>query len=262
MDSAFQLFDLPRTPAAYSGYTTPALALAPFDAYHQEQYPAHSRPQSYNSTFGFVNSPQLNEQHPTHPFGIPTTNMDPSMYSHFDWSNFATNGFEIATTAPPTPEDFLPIQHPESTFPSEDTIPYHALDDSEDEGEELIGMGLYDGPEDAKSPSSDPQLDNYRALMMSQLMGTAYCRPSEPSGKGLKLEETWAPPPSDDEEEDDSEQDGEGEDEDEIPLEGAATHLEKTVIEKDEGSFVGVRNVPQGEQQTNFLIDYNQGGWL
>lgn len=75
-------------------------------------------------------------------------------------------------------------------------------------------MGLYDTPEPAKTLSSDPQLDNYRSLMMSHLLGVG--RRVEPTGKGLKLEETWIPPPSDDEEEeDDDEQDGEGESDEE-----------------------------------------------
>ena len=135
------------------------------------------------------------------------------MYSHFDWNNFAVNGFENSSTAPPTPENFLPMQHPEPTFPAEESIPYHPLSESDD-GEELIGMGLYDTPEPAKTLSSDPQLDNYRSLMMSHLLGVG--RRVEPTGKGLKLEETWIPPPSDDEEEeDDDEQDGEGESDEE-----------------------------------------------
>ncbi len=78
-------------------------------------------------------------------------------------------------------------------------------------------MGLYDTPEPAKTLSSDPQLDNYRSLM-SHLLGVG--RRVEPTGKGLKLEETWIPPPSDDEEEDDDdEQDGEGESDEEDPTE-------------------------------------------
>jgi hypothetical protein len=133
------------------------------------------------------------------------------MYSHFDCHNFASNGFDHAT-APPTPENFLPIQHPDPTLPSEASIPYHPLSEPEPVGEELIGMGLYDTPDVGKTSTSDPHLDNYR--MMSQLLGSSFRR-SEPTGKGLKLEETWAPPASDDEAEDDGDEDGEGEDEDE-----------------------------------------------
>lgn len=131
-----------------------------------------------------------------------------SLYAQ-DWNYFAAHGFEDSSTTPPTPENFLPIQHPEPSF-QEDAIPYQPLDDADD-GEELIGLGLYDTPE-TKSPQSDPQLDNYRALMMAQMMGTPYRRP-EPTGKGLKLEETWAPPAAEDDEE--SDKDGEGDDEEE-----------------------------------------------
>lgn len=127
------------------------------------------------------------------------------MYSHIDWSNFDTNGFD-ATTAPPTPEDFIPIQHPDPTFSSDEAIPYHPLDDSDSAGEELIGMGLYDTPE--KPLSSDPHLDSYRAFMVTQILGPTF-RKQEPTGKGLKLEETWNPPASDDGEEDDAAEDDE-----------------------------------------------------
>ena len=52
--------------------------------------------------------------------------------------------------------------------------------------------------------------------MASQLLGNSYRRP-EPLGKGLKLEETWQPPPEKDDGKDDDE-DGEGEDEDKIMI--------------------------------------------
>ncbi|PQE05597.1 hypothetical protein CJF30_00007764 [Rutstroemia sp. NJR-2017a BBW] len=120
------------------------------------------------------------------------------MYSHFDWNHFAANGFEDAT-APPTPDNFLPIQHPEPSFTSEESIPYHPLSEDEPEGEELIGM-------------ADPQLDNYR--IMSQLLGSTYRR-TESVGKGLKLEETWQPPTAKEDEDDDEEEDGEAEEEEE-----------------------------------------------
>lgn len=146
------------------------------------------------------------------------------MYSPFDWSNFATNSFDCST-APPTPENFLPIQHTETTLPTDDAILYHSLSDSEPEGEVLQGLGLYDTPELPKSLPSAPQFDDYRALVMSQLLGSAYKRPElESMGKGLKLEETWNPPPSDDEddEEDEDELDGEAEDDEEPTIQGMA----------------------------------------
>lgn len=219
MNTQYQYFDFPPTPAAYSGYTSPASTFSPlsmpYNGYEQQMYPYQETTTSIPSESYTINHQFVVEQPAQSFVPQPTPNQDPSMYSHFDWNNFAANGFENSTTAPPTPENFLPIQHPEPTFPAEETIPYHPLSDDDDGEEELIGMGLYDSPEPAKTPSSDPQLNNYRAMMMSSLFGTA-TRRVEPTGKGLKLEETWNPPPSDDEDEDDEDQDGEGDDEDEV----------------------------------------------
>jgi hypothetical protein len=72
--------------------------------------------------------------------------------------------------------DFLPIQHP--------TQHDQEMEDNDD-GENLVALGLYDAPE----PS----------LTMGSLL--------EGTGKGLKLEETWAPPEEDDEDEEDEEDD-------------------------------------------------------
>jgi hypothetical protein len=189
-----------------------------------------------------------------------TANMDPTLFSHFDWSNFATNGFEDSTTAPPTPKNFLPIQHPEPNFPTEDSIPYHNLSDPESDGEELIGMGLYDPPEISKVPS-DPQLDNYRALMMSQLLGTAYRRPETP-GKGLKLEETWNPPASDDgEEDDDSEQDGEGEEEEQSASESVVNTVEQTIGAITSKNDTNVNHLAIGSAIPS-SHNYDPQGWL
>lgn len=178
------------------------------------------------------------------------------MYSHFDWSNFATNGFEDSSTTPPTPENFLPIQHPEPTFPAEDAIPYHPLDDS-DEGEELIGMGLYDAPE-IKSPPSDPYLDNYRASMLSQHLGTPYRRP-EPAGKGLKLEEGWKPPGSEDGEDSDDDGDAEDEEVEEVPVIRINNAVRYGGIVPSH-THVG-NSMPVSTQQT-YGQNYGREGWV
>jgi hypothetical protein len=250
----FQMYDLPSTPAVYSGYTSPASTFSPlsipYSGYEQVEQNASylNDPASFqtNTNYNINQTPYL--QQPIQSFvQQSTSNMDSSMYSHFDWNNFVVNGFENSTTAPPTPENFLPIQHPEPTFPAEESIPYHPLSDSDD-GEELIGMGLYDTPEPAKAPPSDPQLDNYRTLMMSHLLGAG--RRIEPTGKGLKLEETWNPPLSDDEEEDDDEQDGEAESDDEQTTEQTAT-------------IVITNNEPVETVQTNAATQsYDRSGWL
>ena len=93
--------------------------------------------------------------------------------------------------APPTPDDIQPVQQPQPLVPAEDSIPYQPLEEpEEEEGEILIGMGLYDAPD---KTDTDPELDNYRTSA-SHLLGTTYRR-----GQGLKLEEAWEPPASDDE---------------------------------------------------------------
>ncbi|KAH7342795.1 hypothetical protein BKA65DRAFT_552412 [Rhexocercosporidium sp. MPI-PUGE-AT-0058] len=253
----FQMFDLPTSHAVYSGYGSPSSTFSPlsmpFNGYEQPQYlyqeqvPVHS-----NSSYPIHQQEhQQFQEQSSHNF-VPQSseNTDPTMYSHFDWNNFATNGFENSSTAPPTPENFLPIQHPEPSFPAEDSIPYHPLSEPDSDGEELIGMGLYDAPEVTKTPSSNPELDSYRAMMMTGFLGTGYGK-VESTGKGLKLEETWNPPPSDDEDdEDDDEQDGEGEDDDEAPV-------------KEQPAVVAVPQQHVVQTQTNFASHgYGGPGWL
>ncbi len=246
INSQFQVYDLPPTPAIYSGYTSPSSTFSPlslpYSGYEQSMSYPHNSNTYQTNNFNIDQTPYL-QQSSQNFVSQSTSNVDSSMYSHFDWNSFAVNGFDNSSTAPPTPENFLPIQHPEPTFPAEESIPYHPLSDSDD-GEELIGMGLYDTPEPAKTLSSDPQLDNYRSLMMSHLLGVG--RRVEPTGKGLKLEETWNPPPSDDEEEDDDEQDGEGESDEEDTAEQSS-------------SIPITTNEPANAVQTQ---SYDRSGWL
>jgi hypothetical protein len=257
MSQHYQLYDLPSTPSVYSGYASPDSTFSPLSlpfAGH-DQYPSDLST-SYSTTH-FVHQQQFLSHHSENSIPSAAMNTDSTMYSHFDWNTFATNGFEQSTTAPPTPEIFLPIQHPEPAFPPEDSIPYHPLEDNEsDDGEELIGMGLYDAPETAKSPSADPQLDNYRALMMSSLLGSSYVpRRAESTGKGLKLEETWTPPSDDEDQEDDDEQDGEGEvEEPEVKVED---HVQEEIPQQYEVAPVQ-RNY--GDYSANQAFSHD--GWL
>lgn len=126
--------------------------------------------------------------------------------SSLDWNTFILQGFN--STTPPTPEAYAQSQQQLAVAES-----YVPLDEPEEEGEILVGMGLYDRPEKA---CEDPQLDNYRSTV-SSLLGSPY-RPQEPKGKGLKLEETWEPPQSeadDDEDAEDAEEEDAGDEEDE-----------------------------------------------
>ncbi|KAJ2906637.1 hypothetical protein MKZ38_000892 [Zalerion maritima] len=112
-----------------------------------------------------------------------------------DWNTFAAQGFD--NVMPPTPESFPPMPQPEPAVTSEDYIPYSPLEeDDEEEGEILVGMGLYDTPE---KDFLDTGLDNYHTTT-SHLLGAT-------RGKGLKLLEAWQPPASDDEDEDEDEDD-------------------------------------------------------
>lgn len=253
----YQYFDIQPTPT-YSAYASPDSAFSsvstPFSAYEQQTY---YQPQttSFPSNTSYPTNQTFFLEQPAQSFvQAAPTNTDPTMYSHFDWNNFSANGFESTNTSPPTPENFLPIQHPDPTFTTEESIPYHSLSDTDsDDGEELIGMGLYDGP---KTPAIDPQLDQYRSLMASHLVGTP--PKTERSGKGLKLEETWQPPASDDEDDDD-EQDGEGEEDDE-PTQHIKAEPAPTVAAPP--YQLNLSYPPQHVQAPFTNQAYNYNGWV
>lgn len=84
---------------------------------------------------------------------------------------------------------------------TEHSNPYQPMEEKEEEGEILVGMGLYDTPEKCQD---DPQLNNYRSTVTS-LLGSTF-RPKEPTGKGLTLEQAWQPPPPSDDGEEDAEE--------------------------------------------------------
>lgn len=105
----------------------------------------------------------------------------------------------MGSTTPSTPESLAPPQQQSQPVAPRE-VPYEPMQDQEEDGEVLVGMGLYDTTDKVEQ---DPQLDNYRSTVTS-LLGSTY-RPQEPTGKGLTLEEAWEPPKSDDgEEADDS----------------------------------------------------------
>ena len=253
-------FDLPTTPAVYSAYASPDSTFSPLSLPYfgfEQDYSHQGNSATYQSHQVYESHQQAAET--TKPYySTQSENMDSSLHSHMDWSNFATNGFEI-TTSPATPDFYLPLQHPEGSLPADDAIPYHSFSDSESDGEILQGLGLYDSPEITKSPPTVSQFDSYGALVMSQVLGTPYRKTeSESTGKGLKLEETWNPP-SDDEGDDetDDEQDGDGEDEDEdaITLHSNA----KDLSSQGSDAFMDPTNVvPNGLQANQGL----HSSWL
>ncbi|KFY70622.1 hypothetical protein V499_09035 [Pseudogymnoascus sp. VKM F-103] len=238
--------DLPNTPALQSNYGSPSATFSPetqpWTNYDQE-YPLYDtssimQPSFTNPMADYAAYAQLQLQVQQQSYNDC---MNPSIYSHFDWNNFAATGFEDGT-APPTPENFLPIQHPEPPCAIEATIPYHSLDDEEDEGEILVGMGLYDAPE--KAPVTDmQQWEQYQTALISKYLGSTQRAAAESTGKGLKLEETWNPPASEDEDED---QDAEGSDDDEE--------------EQQQGKQHG--QAPAVVNGSNPAVQYQGEGWL
>ncbi|KAF6843810.1 hypothetical protein CMUS01_01729 [Colletotrichum musicola] len=204
---AYQQF--PPTPAAYSCNTSPTVSFSPlsipFGAYDGSAYlpvegwnvPQQAPPAYVSSeTAGYASEP-----FPALSTTLP--DLTPSSTST-SWNAYPMNGFP--STSPPTPETLPQAQQAQPIVPNEDTIPFQPLDEPEEEGEILIGMGLYDAPD---KYDNDPQLDASRSAM-SSLLGGYVAR--EGTGKGLKLEESWQPPESDDEDTNDEDADGEEQD--------------------------------------------------
>ncbi|MCJ1354122.1 MAG: hypothetical protein MMC33_004109 [Icmadophila ericetorum] len=140
--------------------------------------------------------------------GFPT--FPPNGYSTQTWAE-SLSAFPTYTT-PPTP-DFLPIQYPSDMWQgcmqdSVTTLPKKP-------SKELVGMGLYDDL-DIDSFSLESALNGHFGHVVKHTH-------LEPTGKGLKLEETWQPP---EEEDDDGEEDeDEDESEEEAKYEKAPQHV-------------------------------------
>ncbi|KAH9909986.1 hypothetical protein F4778DRAFT_27896 [Xylariomycetidae sp. FL2044] len=196
--------NFPPTPAAYSGHTSPASTFSPISlpyaaSYQAQPVPGYVSADTWNSAAQFT--PQVYSTS-----GSPGTEPFPSYTGQniFNWTGMGAQGLNGSTT-PTTPDDFQPGQQSQPAVPPEDSIPYQPLEEPEEEGEILVGMGLYDPP---SKTDTDPSLDNYRTTT-SQLLGTTYRR-----GHGWKLEEAWEPPSTDDEDDEDD-KDVEGEDDEE-----------------------------------------------
>lgn len=112
-----------------------------------------------------------------------------------DWNGFIMTGFD--STTPPTPETVPQAQQPQPHLATVPDVVAPAAEQPEDDGEILVGMGLYDTPE------KDAHISTFNTGM--SLFGS----PTEPQGKGLKLAETWEPPASADEDEDEDDSDDE-----------------------------------------------------
>ncbi|KAG7127704.1 hypothetical protein HYQ46_010395 [Verticillium longisporum] len=194
----------PLTQEMPSAQTRPSRPLSwhPSSYYHgqmsapAQQHLAHYPFPTYND-YELASGMQ---SHYSPPFPVlPTCDYGSSNTTTSQWNSFAAHGFN--STSPPTPENLPQAQQQQPVVSSEDAIPYEPLNEAEEEGEILVGMGLYDAPDKYED---DPQLSHSRSAM-SSLLGASY-RGQEGTGKGLKLEESWQPPESEDEDED-----GEGE---------------------------------------------------
>ncbi|KAI1498542.1 hypothetical protein F5X99DRAFT_319320 [Biscogniauxia marginata] len=198
--------NLPPTPAAYSGHTSPTATFSPltlpFAVSQPQTVPQYVAADAWNSTANFNPNTYTTNGSPgaTEPFPTYITQEE-----SFNWNPIPAQGYNC--TAPPTPEEYQPIQQTQPEVAPEESIPYQPLEEpeeeEEEEGEILIGMGLYDPPSKA---DTDPELDNYRTTT-SQLLDSTYRR-----GKGWKLEEAWEPPATEDEDDEDD-ADGEAQEE-------------------------------------------------
>lgn len=198
----------PPTPTAYSAYSSPVSNLSPltlpYSGYELPQQQAYSSPSwdvsaaPMASTVPAMNSVSAPAYDTTCDFTAAAAPSHVASYqsqSPDDWSCYGAQN--MAT--PPTPEDPPRMQQPEPVLQTEESIPYQALEENEEEeeGDILIGLGLYDPPE--KLPYQGE----------GGLLGASF----EPMGKGLKLEDAWEPPASDDEDDEDGEGEAEAADE-------------------------------------------------
>lgn len=156
-----------------------------------------------------VIAPQLMTDLPDQ-YWMPTDSL--SMHSSIPYDDVSMNFVpqnSTDITAPPTP-DGLPIQQFDET--TED-VPELLAKPS---GDDLVGMGLYDAPEEVAF--SGGLLGGMDSSLLT-------------SGKGLKLEETFSPAP----EEEDGEAEAEGEDDDEV-VEGASDGKQPEEVQHTEHS--------------------------
>lgn len=203
-ESYVQPVQLPPTPAAYSTYNSPLANFSPltlpYSAYELPQQ-GYTSPvwnlfntQTVSAMTGSTDQTQAMAFDTSSAY-TPATVPDyvESSYSPASWANAPAASYTHNMTAPPTPEDLPKAQQVEPLVVKEES---EAQQEDEEEGDILIGLGLYDPPE--KLPCSED----------GGVLSAAF----EPKGKGLKLEDAWEPPASDDEDEEDGEGEAENDD--------------------------------------------------
>lgn len=195
---------MPPTPAAYSAYGSPASTFSPqtlpsYTTYELPQLPQQQQQTYVSPNWNMSATPSMPVMTQAHPPSFATTaSYTPApapgsaekSYSPVSWNGMPSTTYNHNVSAPPTPEEPTNLQYPGAVVVKQDEALYSATPEvkveDEDEGDILIGLGLYDPPE----------------KLHGSLLGASF----EPTGRGLKLEDAWEPPAEeDDSEEDDAE---------------------------------------------------------
>ncbi|KAL9096886.1 MAG: hypothetical protein Q9165_000850 [Trypethelium subeluteriae] len=144
--------------------------------------------------------------------------IDPCVASDLGLLPDAPEDWSSAIATFPQPVESITVQAPteiQADFrsaqdsPMPQNVAEHTLrtQRSKDSSKSLVGMGLYDSPEPLTS-SWRIHMDGYQSWLAPDLV--------QSSGKGLKLEETFEPPPDHGEDGEEDEEDDHGSSEDEV----------------------------------------------
>lgn len=128
-------------------------------------------------------------------------------------------GMGAMSTTPPTPETFPMQDQFQPQYINDSTTSFLLdTDNQEDDSEVLVGLGLYSAPDSGKEKPkaiAEPHI-----VELYRRAGVELESNEEKGGKGLKLEDSWAPPAESDKDEDEDDNDAEGdEEEDASPVE-------------------------------------------
>lgn len=203
---------MPPTPAAYSAYNSPVsfspLVLPSYTTYELPQQQHYNSPcwsmsaapmAPSMSAMTQVSTPAFTTTASYTPACVPSFAEAENAYSPVSWTNIASTGYSQNVTAPPTPEEPTRTQQIDPVVVKHEATNYLTSDEvkveDEEEGDILIGLGLYDPPE----------------KLHGGLLGSSF----EPTGKGLKLEDAWEPPVEEDEDEAEGEEEDDAESEEE-----------------------------------------------
>lgn len=207
---------MPPTPAAYSAYGSPVSSTSPLILPSYTTYELPQQQQHYASpSWSLSAAPGVPAMTQTHtpsfapapasyiPAPVPSYAAEPS-HSPASWNgNMPSTSYIQSMSAPATPEEPINLHYPglataksksqEGLYPA---APVEVkVEDDEDDGDILVGLGLYDPPEN----------------LHGGLLGASF----EPTGKGLKLEDAWEPPAEDEDEADDDNEADDAESEEE-----------------------------------------------